>query len=80
MLIPYQELSEEALKGVAESYVISQLNDIDQNYDVSLWVEKVLKEVYKGELVVTFSQVNQTVSLIAANEIQTIKPEYEDEQ
>jgi len=69
MIIEYQQLSEAALKGVAEQFVIAQLNELDSEPDVELWVDKVIQQVKAGELLVEFSQVNESVTLKSRDQI-----------
>jgi len=69
MIIEYQQLSESALRGVAEQFVIAQLNEMDSEPAVELWVDKVIQQVKAGELLVEFSQVNDSVTLKSRDQI-----------
>lgn len=72
MIIDYKELSDQALKGVAEAYVASHLSDVDDQLKFSDWVEEVIKKVQKGELLVEFSKVDESVTLKSPEEVELV--------
>ncbi len=63
MLIPHQDISEIALAGLAKDYVISQLSETELELDVGNWTNKVIERVKKGELVIEYSENDESVSL-----------------
>ena len=69
MIIEYEQISEAALRGVAEQFVIAQLSDLDSEPTVELWVDKVIQQVKAGELLVEFSQVNDSVTLKSRDQV-----------
>lgn len=69
MLISYQDLSEQALYGVAQQFVLSQLSETDDKIDVEQWVSEAIRAVKNGELVIEFSEVDQSVYLKRKEEV-----------
>ncbi|RMH44723.1 MAG: YheU family protein [Gammaproteobacteria bacterium] len=69
MLIDAKLLSEEALRGIAEHYVISQLSETEESPQFDIWVEKTLEAIARGELVVEYSEVNDSVYLKRRDEL-----------
>ncbi len=63
MLISYETLSVDALRGIAEQYVLSQLSDLDSEPNTQEWVDKAIEMVKSGELVIEFSQADESVTL-----------------
>ncbi|MBL1292266.1 MAG: YheU family protein [Thiotrichales bacterium] len=70
MIIDYKTLSEEALKGIAEAFIVSHVSDGDDQLKFSDWVEEVIKKVKKGELLVEFSEVDESVTLKSPEEVE----------
>ncbi|MFT6733932.1 MAG: hypothetical protein ACJAS9_002126 [Polaribacter sp.] len=69
MLIPYDSLSEDALFSVAQEWVISKVADIEEQPNVEKWTQDVIKKVKFGELLIEFSEENQSVTLKIPEEI-----------
>ena len=63
MIIPYQELSQEALFGLVKDYVISQVSDTEVDMDIDIWVQKVVGLLKKKELLIEYSEVDETVMI-----------------
>ena len=70
MLIPYDSLSEDALYAVANEWVISKTTDIEQHPQVEKWTIEVIQKVKVGDLLIEFSEENQTVTLKTPEEIE----------
>lgn len=69
MIIDYQTLSEYALKGIAEIFVTQHLSEVDGELNFSDWTEDVIRKVKAGELLIEFSQVDESVTLKTPDEI-----------
>jgi uncharacterized protein YheU (UPF0270 family) len=63
MLIPHEQLTAEALRGIAEQYVLTHMSEADDALSFELWVDKVLRDVREGRLVVEYSELHETVFL-----------------
>ncbi len=63
MLIPYQEVSEVALQGLAREYVISNLSEVEVEMDIEIWTNKVIDMVKRSELLIEFSEENESFTL-----------------
>lgn len=61
MLIDFQDLSEEALYGVVQQFVMSQLSEADDELHVEQWISQTVQAVKQGELVIEFSEVDESV-------------------
>ena len=66
MLIEYTELSQEALKGIAEAYVLTQFIQSDDGIQLEQWTDEVMTMVKQKKLLVEYSEVNESVYLIQA--------------
>ncbi len=69
MLINYLELSEQALNGIVEQYILTQLSDVEIQIPLIEWREQVLQQVKRQELLVEYSEANDSVYLICADSI-----------
>ncbi len=69
MIIDHSEISKEALKSICREYVISNINEQDSELSIDIWAENVLSQVKSGELLIEFSEVEESVSLKKADEI-----------
>ncbi|TQV84526.1 YheU family protein [Aliikangiella coralliicola] len=69
MLIDYKTLSDEALKGVCEQYVVTHLSETEQDPKYSGWVDSVIEKVKSGELIIEFSEVDESVTLKSRDEV-----------
>ena len=69
MLIPYQEISKDALYSLAKEWVISNTSDTDMNPNIEQWTEQTIAKIKAGELVVEFGEESQTVTLKSSDEI-----------
>lgn len=72
MIIDYKQLSEHALNGLIESFVLEQ--DFDSSDDSSLEDKAhAIKTALKtGELVVTFSELHETAHIKRADELNSV--------
>ncbi len=69
MIIPYQEVTQEALDNIAREFVLSHLSEVDAELKTDDWVKKVIEQVKKGELLIEFSQVDESVTLKTPDEL-----------
>ena len=63
MLIDYTTLTDDAIKGIAEQFVISQLSETEDQFNVATWVEQAINSVKSGELLIEYSEVDESVAL-----------------
>ena len=75
MIIDYQDLTPEALKGVAEQFIISQLSETEEQPQMSDWISRVIDKIKMGELVIEFSLADESITLKNPSEIQTTEKE-----
>ncbi len=78
MLIPYQELSEEAVYSLAKDWVVSNLSDTEYLPDVDVWSKQAVQKIKSGELVIEFGEESQTVYLKSKEDINFEQAEVRD--
>lgn len=69
MLIDYKNLSQDALQNLAKEYVCSQISETDANLDVEQWTLDVLNAIENGDLVIEYSELNESVYLKSPSEV-----------
>ncbi|WP_185964313.1 YheU family protein [Aliikangiella marina] len=69
MLIDYSTISREALEGLAKEYVLSKLSETDSEIDLATWTKQVLSMIKSGELLVEYSEANESVYLKTPEEL-----------
>ena len=68
MEIPHRELSERALRGVVESYVLREGTDYgERHYSFEEKIAAVMRQLDRGEAVVVFDAETETVSIVVAS-------------
>jgi uncharacterized protein len=67
VVIPYTELSEDALRGVLESFVLREGTEYGER-DVALdtKVAQVLRQLKKGEAQIVFDPGTETIDILVA--------------
>jgi uncharacterized protein len=69
MLVDYQNLSSEALHGLAREFVISQISDHEVDVNLETWIQQTLNQIKQGLLVIEFSQADESVTLKSVDDI-----------
>lgn len=68
--VPYSMLSPEALRGVIEEYVSREGTDYGHSsYDIDAKVEHVMRQLKRGEAVITWDAELETINILAAAEL-----------
>ena len=63
--IPHRELSESALRGVVESYVLREGTDYGhRNYSLEEKIAAVMRQLDRGEAAVVFDPETETVDIV----------------
>ena len=66
--IPHRDLSEEALRGVVESFVLREGTDYGQrDYSLAEKIAAVMRQLDRGEARIVFDPETGTVSIVAAS-------------
>ena len=66
--IPHRELSEEALRGVVESFVLREGTDYGQrDYPLEEKIAAVMRQIERGEAMIVFEPETATVSIVVAS-------------
>lgn len=66
MIIPMEALSAEALTGLIEEFITREGTDYgEQVYTLADKVEQVRQQLARGDVVIIYSQVDETVSLVS---------------
>jgi len=72
--VPYRELSAEALRGLAESFVLREGTDYgERTYELEHKVEHVLDQLARGDAVIVFSPVSGSADIILRRELRDPK-------
>ena len=68
MKIPHRQLSEAALRGVVESFVLREGTDYGQcEYSLEEKIAAVMRQLDRGEAVIMFEPDTETVSIVVAS-------------
>ncbi|MCY4469267.1 MAG: YheU family protein [Thiotrichales bacterium] len=68
MEIPHRELSEEALRGVIESFVLREGTDYGpRDYSFEEKIAAVMRQLDRGEAAIVFDPDTGTVSIVVAS-------------
>ena len=66
--IPHRDLSEAALRGVVESFVLREGTDYGQrDYSLAEKIAAVMRQLDRGEAMIVFDPETGTVSIVAAS-------------
>ena len=66
--IPHRDLSEAALRGVVESFVLREGTDYGQrDYSLEEKIAVVMRQLDRGEAVIVFDPETRTVSIVVAS-------------
>lgn len=66
LLIPYSELSPEALQGVIEEYVTRNGTDYGESETpLNTKVQQILNQLHSGKAVIVFDQKTQTCNIVS---------------
>jgi uncharacterized protein len=72
MIIPYNQLSPEALRGLIEDFVTREGTDYgEQDFSLTQKVQQVEAQIIRGDVVVVFDAATETVSLLSRHDAQT---------
>ncbi len=65
MIIPYEQLSSEALQGLLEAFVCREGTDYgDQDYSLQAKVEQVRQQLQSGKVVICYDSYLQSFSIV----------------
>ena len=69
MQIPYQQLSDAALRGIIEEFITREGTDYgEREYSLEDKVAQVRRQLERGEVVIQFDDESQTCTLQSATE------------
>ena len=70
MLIPYQDLESDTLQNLIESFILREGTDYgEQEISLSQKKEDVLQQLKDGSVVILYSQLSESVTLIHKNQL-----------
>jgi len=77
MLIPYQDIAPETLNNLIESFILREGTDYGEiEFSLAEKTEKVLLQLKNGSVLIEFSQVSETITLIPKSEVSQLKSNY----
>ena len=69
MIVPYQQLSLEALQGLIEAYINREGTDYgDAEFSLADKVEQVKRQLVAGDVVIVFDEASESVNLMPRRE------------
>ncbi len=87
MQVPYEKISEEALRGIALEFVSREGTDYGEDFDMDAKVDQVISAIKKGKVLIYYNHTTQTCNLLtkrqaidhdAALEEARLESEFED--
>ncbi|MGD8175374.1 YheU family protein [Marinimicrobium sp. ARAG 43.8] len=73
MIIPYQQLSADALRGLIEEFITREGTDYGwEETSLERKVQQVHTQVERGEVVIVFDHASETVSLLTREQARDI--------
>jgi uncharacterized protein YheU (UPF0270 family) len=67
VVVPYTELSEDALRGVLESFVLREGTDYgEREFSLDQKVQHVLGQLRRGEARIVFDPATETIDIVIA--------------
>ncbi|BFM16958.1 hypothetical protein R50073_31410 [Maricurvus nonylphenolicus] len=70
MIIPFQQISADALQGLIEDYVSRDGTDYGvQEVSLESKADQVKRQLQRGEVVVVFDEVSETASILTQKEV-----------
>jgi len=74
MIIPYQQLSPEALRGLIEAFITREGTDYGwEEISLASKVAQVKRQIEAGEVVIVFDSASESVSLLPRREAQLLE-------
>ena len=71
MIIPWQQISPDALNGIIEEFVMREGTDYgSEERSFESKKDDVIENLKSGEIVIVFSELHETVNLMLAHEFQ----------
>lgn len=69
MIVPYDQISPEALQGLIEEYITRDATDYgEQEFSLAQKVKQVQQQIVKGDVVVVFDAATESVSLLTRHD------------
>ncbi len=70
MIIPASELSADVLTAIIEQYVLAEGTDYgDREFSLAQKVDHVRAQLERGEAVVVYSELHETVNIVRASQL-----------
>lgn len=64
MQVPYEEISDEALRGIALEFVSREGTDYGEDFDMDAKVDQVIGAIKKGKVIIYYNHTTQTCNLL----------------
>lgn len=65
VVVPYTELSEEALRGVLEAFVLREGTEYgDRDFSLDQKVAQVVRQLQRGEAQIVFDPESETIDIV----------------
>lgn len=71
MLIPWQQLNEDTLLRLIESYVLRDGTDYgDEEVPLAMKTKSVLQQIQQGQVLILYSELHESVDLVTKHQYQ----------
>lgn len=70
MIIPHEQLSADALRGLMEEFITREGTDYGWETSLERKVEQVKAQIERGDVVIVFDPATETVSLLTRRQAQ----------
>jgi len=75
MIIPYKQISPEALQGLIEEFITREGTDYGEvEFSLAQKVKQVEQQLARGEIVIAFDSATESVSILSKHEATLIPP------
>lgn len=79
MIIPWQQLEAETLNNIIEAFVLREGTDYgEQEHSLAHKVEDVYHQLTRGEVVLVWSELHETLNIMQKNQFKNWPPEEKD--
>lgn len=76
MIIPYEQLSSDALQGLIEEYITREGTDYgEEEIPLSVKVEQIKQLLKRQEIVVVFDTASESVSILSCRDAASLEQE-----
>jgi uncharacterized protein YheU (UPF0270 family) len=69
IIVPHEELSDQALLGIIKSFILEEGTDYGQEFSLENKISQVTKQLHAGEIFVAFDEKTGSATLVTKNKV-----------